>query len=216
MPTMIAATSSFDGIKEFINWICQPHSFMAMTVGGLAAFLIWYRQLTRPVVAGAIASACVLFFAASALNPNFRAIVTKADNVPIVMMLFAVGFFLWLSFRQAAINDERMEQGKPLIEAGADDKVLVWPDLVYIELIALILCTAGLIVWAVILPAPLEQPADPNIAPNPAKAPWYFLGLQEMLVYFDPWLAGVVFPGLIVVGLIAIPYMDKNPRGNGY
>ena len=216
MPTMIAATSSFDGIKEFINWICQPHFFMAISVAGLVAFLIWYRQLTRPVVAGAIASACVLFFAASALDPDFEAIITKADNVPIVMMLAAVGFFLWLAFRQAAINDENLEQGKPLIEAGADDKVLVWPDLVYIELIALILCTAGLIIWAVILPAPLEQPADPNIAPNPAKAPWYFLGLQEMLVYFDPWLAGVVFPGLILVGLIAVPYMDKNPRGNGY
>ena len=113
MPTMIAATSSFDGIKDFINWICQPHLFMAMSVGGLAAFLIWYRQLTRPVVAGAIATVCVLFFAASALDPDFYAIITKADNVPIVMMLFAVGFFLWLAFRQAAINDENMEQGKP-------------------------------------------------------------------------------------------------------
>ena len=54
------------------------------------------------------------------------------------------------------------------------------------------------------------------MTPNPSKAPWYFLGLQEMLVYFDPWLAGVVLPGLIIVGLIAIPYIDKNPKGNGY
>ncbi|MCH7631623.1 MAG: cytochrome C [Planctomycetes bacterium] len=132
------------------------------------------------------------------------------------MMMFAVSFFLWLAFRQAALNDEATENGQPLIEAGADDKVLVWPDLVYIELIAMVLFTAFLVVWAIVLRAPLEQPADPNVAPNPAKAPWYFLGLQEMLVYFDPWLAGVVFPGLIVVGLIAIPYMDTNPRGNGY
>jgi hypothetical protein len=51
---------------------------------------------------------------------------------------------------------------------------------------------------------------------NPAKAPWYFLGLQEMLVYFDPWMAGVVLPTLILVGLMAIPYMDANPLGNGY
>ena len=51
---------------------------------------------------------------------------------------------------------------------------------------------------------------------NPSKAPWYFLGLQEMLVYFDPWMAGVVLPGLIVVGLMAIPYLDTNPKGNGY
>ncbi|MFQ5748057.1 MAG: hypothetical protein ACE5H3_01210, partial [Planctomycetota bacterium] len=52
--------------------------------------------------------------------------------------------------------------------------------------------------------------------PNPSKAPWYFLGLQEMLVYFDPWLAGVVFPSLIIMGLQAIPYIDRNPKGNGY
>jgi len=51
---------------------------------------------------------------------------------------------------------------------------------------------------------------------NPSKAPWYFLGLQEMLVYFDPWIAGVVMPSLIIVGLMVIPYIDANPLGNGY
>jgi hypothetical protein len=92
----------------------------------------------------------------------------------------------------------------------------VWPDLVYTELISLILCSVVLIVWSIFLKAPLEQPANPANTPNPSKAPWYFLGLQEMLVYFDPWLAGVVLPGLIIVGLICIPYVDKNPLGNGY
>jgi hypothetical protein len=92
----------------------------------------------------------------------------------------------------------------------------VWPDLVYTELISLILCSVVLIVWSILLKAPLEQPANPANTPNPSKAPWYFLGLQEMLVYFDPWLAGVVLPGLIIAGLIAIPYIDKNPKGNGY
>jgi hypothetical protein len=52
--------------------------------------------------------------------------------------------------------------------------------------------------------------------PNPSKAPWYFLGLQEMLVYYDPWMAGVVLPGLVVFGLMAIPYLDFNKQGNGY
>jgi len=51
---------------------------------------------------------------------------------------------------------------------------------------------------------------------NPAKAPWYFLGLQEMLVYFDPWIAGVVMPTLIIIGLMVIPYIDTNPLGSGY
>ncbi|NUQ47482.1 MAG: cytochrome C [Phycisphaerae bacterium] len=109
-----------------------------------------------------------------------------------------------------------MERGEPLEEAGADDKVLVWPDLVYTELIALVLCSVFLVVWAIVLKAPLEQPANPSVIPNPSKAPWYFLGLQEMLVYFDPWIAGVLLPGLIIVGLIALPYIDRNPRGNGY
>ena len=73
-----------------------------------------------------------------------------------------------------------------------DDKVLVWPDLVYIEFISLILFMVFLIVWSILVAAPLEEPANPASTPNPSKAPWYFLGLQEMLVYFDPWLAGIV------------------------
>jgi hypothetical protein len=72
------------------------------------------------------------------------------------------------------------------------------------------------VVWSLLLKAPIEEPANPARTPNPSKAPWYFLGLQEMLVYFDPWLAGVVFPSLIIVGLMAIPYIDTNPKGNGY
>ena len=216
MTQLLAETSVVEAVKGFVNTLCQPHWFLIITVAGLAASLYWYRLLTRPWVAGPIGAVCVLGFVASCLDENFSLIVRKADNVPIVMMMGAVGYFLWLSLRQAAINDQAMEEGRPLIEAGAEDQVLVWPDLVYMELIFFVLCVAFLIVWAIVLPAPLEQPADPSVAPNPAKAPWYFLGLQEMLVYFDPWLAGVVFPACIVVGLIAIPFIDKNPRGNGY
>jgi hypothetical protein len=66
------------------------------------------------------------------------------------------------------------------------------------------------------LNAPLEEPSNPTLTMNPSKAPWYFLGLQEMLVYFDPWIAGVVMPSLIIVGLMVVPYIDANPLGNGY
>jgi len=216
MVELLAAASGIESIKSFINALCQPHWFLIISVIALTVFLAKYRKITQPAVAAAIGVLGALFFIASCFDSDFFKIVSKGDNVPIVMMMVLIAFFLWVSFRRMALNDERIEHGEPLIEAGADDKVLVWPDLVYIELICLVLLTAFLTVWAIFLRAPLEQPADPNVAPNPAKAPWYFLGLQEMLVYFDPWLAGVVLPGLIIVGLIAIPYIDKNPKGNGY
>ncbi len=96
------------------------------------------------------------------------------------------------------------------------DKVHTWPHLVRAEFICAVITTIGLFVWSLLLDAPLEEPADSTKTPNPSKAPWYFLGLQEILVYFDPWIAGVVLPSLIIVGLMVIPYIDINPKGNGY
>ena len=110
------------------------------------------------------------------------------------------------------LNDRRIAAGQGPIEKAESDRVWVWPDLVYTELISLILCSVVLIVWSIFLKAPLEQPANPANTPNPSKAPWYFLGLQEMLVYFDPWLAGVVLPGLIIVGLIASRTSTRTRR----
>ena len=80
----------------------------------------------------------------------------------------------------------------------------------------MVICTAALIVWSVLLKAPLEQPATSAKAPNPSKAPWYFLGLQEMLVYYDPWMAGVVLPTMIIVGLIAGWATGKLMKGSGF
>src|SRR5882724_9444434 len=97
-----------------------------------------------------------------------------------------------------------------------DDKVHTWPHLVRNEFLISIGIILLLIVWSLLVDAPLEEPANPTRTPNPSKAPWYFLGLQEMLVYFDPWNAGVVLPSLIIVGLMVIPYIDINPKGNGY
>jgi len=98
----------------------------------------------------------------------------------------------------------------------SENELPTWPYLVRKEFLAAIICTIILIVWSILLDAPLEELSDPTMTPNPAKAPWYFLGLQEMLVYFDPWIAGVAFPMLIIIGLMAIPYVDFNPKGNGY
>jgi hypothetical protein len=169
-------------------------------------------------VALGIGVAATLFLAVSMLDANFLKIVKKPDNVPIVAMLFLVGFFWWLSMRQAHENDERIARGEKPREAsdGEAEKTWVWPDLVYTELLCMILGMIVLVAWGLAFQAPIEEAANPARTPNPSKAPWYFLGLQEMLVYFDPWLAGVVYPGLIIVGLMAIPYIDLNPKGNGY
>lgn len=96
-----------------------------------------------------------------------------------------------------------------------EEKVDVWPHLVKREYIGAAGTTIFIMIWSILQNAPLEAIANPNVTTNPSKAPWYFVGLQELLVYFDPWIAGVVMPGLIVVGLIAIPYIDTNPKGIG-
>jgi Cytochrome b(C-terminal)/b6/petD len=156
-------------------------------------------------------------FVLSLLDPNFYLIAAKPDNVPIAAMIFLLGIFTWIALRKAYHNDRVMALGGvPYEKTESDEKLFTWPDLVYTELLCMIALTIVMIVWSVGLRAPLEEAANPTSSPNPAKAPWYFLGLQEMLVYFDPWLAGVVLPTLIIVGLMAIPYIDTNPRGNGY
>ncbi len=91
-----------------------------------------------------------------------------------------------------------------------------WPYLTRLELLVALGVLVAVTVWSILIDAPLEAKADLNSTPNPSKAPWYFLGLQEMLKYFDPWFAGMLLPGLIIVGLTLIPYLDKNPKGNGY
>ena len=157
-------------------------------------------------------------------------IITSApDNIPIVAMLFLVPFFTWLGVKQARANDQLIEQleSDPKLakthhrkvepwRPGWAKELHVWPYLVRIEFLAAVIVTVILYVWSITLNAPLEEPSNPNLTMNPSKAPWYFLGLQEMLVYFDPWIAGVVMPSIIMIGLMVFPYVDSNPLGNGY
>jgi len=211
MDTALAA------LRWLITQASDPKFLVPLTTVALILTLKYYRVVTRPRVAGPIGLLIVAFLVGSCFEPNFRKIITKADNIPIILLLLSVFFFLWLSLRRAAINDEAAERGEPPLEARfRRETVLVWPDLVMSELIMIVALTAVLVFWAVGLPAPLEEPASSALTPNPSKAPWYFLGLQEMLVYYDPWYAGVVLPTLIVVGLMAVPYIDTNPKGNGY
>jgi hypothetical protein len=110
-----------------------------------------------------------------------------------------------------------VESASPVRFKDSAKERFVWPDLVIKELLAAIGIIVVLIVWALLVDAPLRAEADPSWTENPAKAPWYFLGLQELLVYFDPWLAGVIIPTLIAFGLMAIPFIDCfNPVSGHY
>ncbi len=143
---------------------------------------------------------------------NIWLLVSKPDNIPIVGLLALVIVYTWWSFKKALKNDR---QGF-LDEERMSDKIQVWPNLVRVEFLGALFVMVILVFWSFLIDAPLEQPANPTLTPNPSKAPWYFLGLQEMLVYFDPWIAGVVMPSIIIIGLMAIPYIDISDKGSGY
>jgi hypothetical protein len=202
--------------REFVNANTGPVIYSVGTTVLLLILFLFRSWFVRPMVAWTIWNLMLLFLGLSMPDPNFYAIVAKPDNVPIVALVFLLAFFTWLATYRAVQNDDRMARGEPPLEKLDDEKVLVWPDLVYTEMICMIALSALLIFWAIWLQAPLEEPANVAKTPNPSKAPWYFLGLQEMLVYYDPWMAGVVLPSLIIVGLMAIPYIDFNKQGNGY
>jgi hypothetical protein len=214
-----------DGIRTFTTEFMGlyggqmgPILYVTLSIVGFVALLYFRKFFVRPNVGWAILQLSLLFGGWALTDPHFGGedVMGKADNLPIPLLIYTVGFFTWIALSRAVRNDERLARGEPVLEKVDDEKVLVWPDLVYTEMIAMIIATFVLIIWSIVLKAPLEQPATTIKAPNPSKAPWYFLGLQEMLVYYDPWMAGVVLPTMIIIGLIAIPYIDFNRQGNGY
>jgi quinol---cytochrome c reductase cytochrome c subunit, bacillus type len=97
------------------------------------------------------------------------------------------------------------------VERQPMDRVNVWPHLMAAELIALMVVLLFLTIFSATVDAPLRELANFNQTPNPSKAPWYFLGLQELLRYFHPQVAGVTIPTVIIIGLMAAPYVDRNP-----
>lgn len=203
--------------KQFVNSISSPVTIFtaATVVFGLA--VSFPRISTNRFVAGGALLLVLAFFGIGLGDENFHKIVTAPDNIPIVAMIFIFGYFTWYALKKATENDRRIEQGKPTIEAAeTNEKVLVFPYLIFIEFVVALFYAVGLVVWSLLLKAPLEEPANPTLSPNPSKAPWYFLGLQEMLVYYDPWIAGVLLPTFIILGLCAIPYIDRDSKSSGF
>lgn len=102
------------------------------------------------------------------------------------------------------------------VKGDAGEQVMVFPHLLIREAIAFMVLVIALVCVALFWDAPLEQLANPLLTPNPAKAPWYFLGLQELLHYLPPLVAGIVIPTLVIVGLIVIPYFNVNIQGKPF
>jgi menaquinol-cytochrome c reductase cytochrome b/c subunit len=102
-------------------------------------------------------------------------------------------------------------EGIQRVEREQGDRINVWPHLLVEEFVAMLVVSAALVVFSTFVNAPLRELANPNLTPNPSKAPWYFLGLQELLRYFHPLVAGISIPTFILVGLAAVPYLDRNP-----
>ncbi len=102
-------------------------------------------------------------------------------------------------------------EGIQRVERQQGDRVNVWPHLLIEEFVAMFIVMAGLTIFSTFINAPLRELANANLTPNPSKAPWYFLGLQELLRYFHPMIAGITIPTFILVGLAAVPFVDRNP-----
>jgi menaquinol-cytochrome c reductase cytochrome b/c subunit len=111
---------------------------------------------------------------------------------------------------------EKFQQAGPKVQPGAkEEMVYTWPYLVSIEAIMAVTMILALTIMSTFVNAPLLDLANPDVTPNPAKAPWYFLGLQELLLHMHPALAGVIVPTAALVLLGMIPYIDRDRRGTG-
>ncbi len=106
-------------------------------------------------------------------------------------------------------------RSSPQVKSSDEEQLQTFPEVLFRALVAIELLAIGLVTMALLFNAPLEGLADPSHTPNPAKAPWYFLGLQEMLHYFPPVVAGVLVPTLVVVALVVIPYFNINIEAEG-
>lgn len=140
----------------------------------------------------------------SAVAPAAAAVATATAPAPVATMTGPAGHTqrLLTVVKSGSIQD---------IKAQPLDKVHTWPHLIVVEFGATLAVTAFLTFFSIFVNAPLLRLADVNATPNPSKAPWYFLGLQELLTMFHPMVAGVTIPGIGLFALMLAPYIDKNP-----
>ncbi|MGA2140748.1 MAG: hypothetical protein ABSH14_17990, partial [Verrucomicrobiia bacterium] len=160
-PTAAHHSALFEAFKAVANILATPKLSFLLAAGGLLLMLRFRRHVFNWWIGAFLILMEGVFVIWGMKDPNFSLIVGKPDNVPITAMLFVSTFVLWLAMVQAVNNDRRAEQKLPPDEKeSSNQKTWVWPDLLYIEFIALIICSIVLILWAIYLRAPLEQPAN--------------------------------------------------------
>lgn len=103
----------------------------------------------------------------------------------------------------------------PMVGKGPDDTVFAFPIVAILEGLLAVGTTLVMLLFSLLRDAPLEELANPDLTTNPAKAPWYFMGLQELLLHMHPVLAGIIVPGLVILFLVALPYLDNDPADRG-
>lgn len=168
--------------------------------GGVPAHLLERSRRRKAALAGGDATAA----APAAAGGGGTATATAVKAAPAPTMTGPGGHTqrLLTVVKSGSIQQTRAE---------AQDKVHTWPHLLVIEFAAVLAMTAVVLVFSAVVRAPLLGLADVNQTPNPSKAPWYFLGLQELLTMFHPMVAGVTIPGMGIFLLMVAPYIDKNP-----
>src|SRR5688572_14959388 len=130
-------------IKAVANWATSPVKYSVGSILAISAILYFRRFFSKVAVVSVFFALSAVFFVFAWSDPNFNLIVTKPDNIPIIILFVSVIFFSWLALRRAVINDERTRSGQPTLEGElAKQKVFTWPDLVYSEFICLIAFTA--------------------------------------------------------------------------
>lgn len=110
---------------------------------------------------------------------------------------------------------ELVKGTSPMVGKGPEDTVMSWPHLLILEVLAALGTTVLLLFWSLAIKAPLREMANPDVTENPAKAAWYFLSLQELLLHMHPALAGLFIPGMMIIALMAIPYIDRSRKDIG-
>ncbi len=105
----------------------------------------------------------------------------------------------------------RLEVGAPAGAPDKDEQVMVWPHLLVRHAVVALAIVLVVVILALLFDAPFQEIANPTVTPNPEKAPWYFVALQELLAHFPPLVAGILVPATVVLGLLALPYLDRNP-----